>query len=147
MTLLCAHVQEAMQSSARLYEEAFKIKAKIAASQAVRPEGCTFVPTVTAKAKKPGVATGQERFEHLYRNAAATQKKIEFEREKVRKLSVCVCVCVCARALAGVCVCVSVCACACVCVCVCGDRLNCLLIVSIPVLSACVCSSRSKPRY
>jgi hypothetical protein len=67
-----------------LYEESQKIKAKKEALAQQTPDGCTFAPQITTKARKPGVATGQERFEHLYRNAAATQKKIDFEREKVR---------------------------------------------------------------
>lgn len=76
-------------SSERLYDNAMRLHAKRAALSRRVPATCTFAPTVTAKARKPGVATGQERFEHLYRNAAATQKKIAFEREKVRVSSCC----------------------------------------------------------
>ena len=81
---LCVLTQETSAAANRLYESAQKLQAKKAALAATLPDGCTFAPAVTSKARKPGVATGQERFEHLYRNAAATQKKIDFEREKVR---------------------------------------------------------------
>ena len=105
--------QEALQASNRLYEHATKLRAKRSQAKVTPPPGCTFAPEVTARARKSGVATGQERFEHLYRNAAATQKKLEIERERVCRtagvtgggaeggcvfgLCVCVAACVCRR--------------------------------------------------
>lgn len=79
--------EEALLASSRLYEDAYKLAAKRAAATGTAPDGCTFTPSVTSKARKPGVATGQERFEHLYRNAAATQKKLDHEREKLLQQS------------------------------------------------------------
>jgi hypothetical protein len=89
--------QEALEASNRLYQQATKLRVKQEQRLHEAPDGCTFVPKVTSKARKTGVATGQERFEHLFRNAAATQQKLDQKREKVRALvhpspRVCACV-------------------------------------------------------
>ena len=74
--------QEALLTSERLYENAFKLAAKRESLKAVVPSECTFAPVVTHKARTHG-AVGQDRFESLYRNAAATRQKLEVDREKV----------------------------------------------------------------
>jgi hypothetical protein len=79
-------VQEALQASNRLYDNATKLRVKRSQQKATLPDGCTFTPEVTARARKTGVATGQERFEHLFRNAAAISTKLEQQRQRVGDL-------------------------------------------------------------
>jgi hypothetical protein len=107
-----------VESSNRLYEQAMRLKAKRESSARVLPEGCTFAPEVTAKARRGGVAMGQERFEHLYKNAAAIQRKMELEREAVRAVlcrAVLCCAVLCCAVLCCAVLCCAVLCCAVLC--------------------------------